>query len=249
MDRLTPGPSGGMRPCRPAPPPAAPGSRACSAPWRAGSAGGNGSRRRVQGRGRVAGQPHHGDLLCRIGRRGRGAQRLGIGVQRVRRAALSAGAVLDDPAQIHDRDALAEIADDAQVVGDEDGGEVALLACSRFSSTSTWAWTETSSAETGSSRNSNSGPTESARAMPMRWRWPPENSCGYLCTASAGKPDLGQQCAHPLRPFLGVADAVDLHRLGQRIADAPARVQRGSKGPGTRSAAAGAGGAGPVRSP
>ena len=24
--------------------------------------------------------------------------------------------------------------------------------------------------------------------MAMRWRWPPENSCGYLCSADSSRP-------------------------------------------------------------
>ena len=82
---------------------------------------------------------------------------------------LLAVALLDDLAEVHDGDPVAEVAHDAEVVGDEDEGEAELLAQvpSRFI---TWAWIETSRADTGSSAMITFGSTASARAMPMRWR-------------------------------------------------------------------------------
>jgi predicted exporter len=84
----------------------------------------------------------------------------------------------DDLAQIHDRDAVGDVLDDGEVVGDEEVGQ-AELALQVLSRLMTCAWIETSSAETGSSQTMSFGAASaSARAMPMRWRWPPENSCG-----------------------------------------------------------------------
>ena len=60
----------------------------------------------------------------------------------------------------------------------------------------------------------------------MRWRWPPENSCGYLPKAPAVQADLAEQRARALLALgLVGADAVDRHRLDQRLADREARVQ------------------------
>ena len=71
-----------------------------------------------------------------------------------------------------------------------------------------------------------SGPTESARAMPMRWRWPPENSCGYFCSAADGSPTEARQLA---QPGVGVGlvrvEAVRPHALDQQRLDGLARVE------------------------
>ena len=75
-------------------------------------------------------------------------------------------------------DAVGDVLDDAEIVADEEIGELELAARSSMNRLRTCAWIETSSAATASSQTSNSGLTASARAMPMRARWPPENWCG-----------------------------------------------------------------------
>ena len=89
----------------------------------------------------------------------------------------SDGRDLDDLAEVHHGDAVGDVADDREVVGDEEVREAEL----RFSSTSRFStcdWIETSSADTGSSATTSFGCSTSARAMPMRCRWPPLNWCG-----------------------------------------------------------------------
>ena len=60
-----------------------------------------------------------------IGDRHRRQQRLGIGMLRRGEERVFAGE-LDDLAQIHDRDAMADVLDDGEVVSDEQIGEVEL---------------------------------------------------------------------------------------------------------------------------
>ena len=85
--------------------------------------------------------------------------------------------LLDNHALQHDDDAVADLGGDAQIVGDEEDGEVERWRTSS-SSFSTCACTDTSRADTASSAISSCGSMASARAMAMRWRWPPENWCG-----------------------------------------------------------------------
>ena len=79
---------------------------------------------------------------------------------------------LDDAAEIHDRDALAEMPHYRQVVGDEQVGKAEPFA-HILKPLMTCAWIDTSSAETASSQTMNSGSKARARAIPTRWRWPP----------------------------------------------------------------------------
>ena len=74
------------------------------------------------------------------------------------------------PAEVHHGDAVGDVPDDAEIMGDEDVRQPELplqVACSRLR---ICACTETSSAETGSSATISLGLTASARAIPMRWR-------------------------------------------------------------------------------
>ena len=127
-----------------------------------------------------------GALSTRIGDRDGRQQRVGVRMCRRGVHPVAVGQ-LDDLAQVHHRDAIAHVAHDRQVVGDEDEAQLVLVLelASRFS---TWAWMLTSSAETGSSSTITFGRKPSARAMPMRWRWPPENSCGYRFPCSGSNP-------------------------------------------------------------
>jgi hypothetical protein len=79
-------------------------------------------RRRVDGRGWLAFLKPHGDGVVRVGHRRRRLEQLGIGVERLVED-LRDGTLLDDAAEIHDGDLLAEVPDDAEVVRDEDEGE------------------------------------------------------------------------------------------------------------------------------
>ena len=113
---------------------------------------------------------------ARVHRRHRRQQRLRIGMLRLAVDPIDRPD-LDDLAEVHDHHAIADVADDVEVMGDEDVGQVKarLQVASRFS---TCAWTDLSSAETASSRITRRGSSASARAMLMRCRWPPESSCG-----------------------------------------------------------------------
>ena len=85
---------------------------------------------------------------------------------------------LDDPAEVHHRDPVGDVAHDGEVVGDEQVRQARARRCSSSSRLMTPAWIDTSSADTGSSSTISFGSSASARAMPMRWRWPPEKCCG-----------------------------------------------------------------------
>jgi hypothetical protein len=87
------------------------------------------------------------------------------------------GAGLDDLALGHHADAVGDLADDAEVVGDEQHRHAVLL-FSCGSSSRICACTVTSSAVVGSSAISSSGSLASAMAIITRWRWPPDSSCG-----------------------------------------------------------------------
>ena len=101
-------------------------------------------------------------------------------------------------------DAIADVLDDAEVVADEEVGEVERRrrSMNRFS---TCAWIDTSSAATDSSQTRNSGFTASARAMPMRARWPPENWCGKRRISVGSRPTR----------FSCSADVLDLLRAAR----------------------------------
>ena len=68
-----------------------------------------------------------------------------------------------------------------------------------------------------------------ARAIAMRWRWPPENSCGNL-RASAGWRPTSRAVRRPGRVRLSgpapASPAERADRLGDDVADPPARIER-----------------------
>ena len=64
-------------------------------------------------------------LTLRIGHRHRQQQRLGVGMQRLREQRALVG-VFDDAAEIHHRDAVADVLDHREIVGDEQIGEPEL---------------------------------------------------------------------------------------------------------------------------
>ena len=85
--------------------------------------------------------------------------------------------VLDDLAEIHDRDVVGDLGDDADVVGDEQHRHAASAPAAAIRSR-ICACVVTSSAVVGSSAIRTSGLQASAMAIMTRWRMPPEYSNG-----------------------------------------------------------------------
>ena len=126
--------------------------------------------------------------------RDRAEQALRVRVPRVREQLVGRRG-LDDPAEVHDRHAVADVPDDGHVVRDRAAPSARASARSSSSRLSTVACTETSSAETGSSATSTSGSSASARAMLTRWRWPPENCRGCASSARGPRPTRSSELA------------------------------------------------------
>ena len=127
-------------------------------------------------RGGIGGDPLALPLAVGVRNRYGGEQRLRIQVQRPSEHGCAV-AHLHDPAAAHDGHAVAQVADHAQVVGDEQVRqlEVALQVLQQVDDL---RLDETSSAVMGSSATTKRGLSAIARAITTRWRWPPENSCG-----------------------------------------------------------------------
>ena len=86
-------------------------------------------------------------------------------------------ALLDDPAEAHDRDAVAQLPRQRQVVGDEQQRQLARP-LELEQDVQDLERIETSSIETGSSQTMPAGSSTSVEAIATRWRWPPESWCG-----------------------------------------------------------------------
>jgi hypothetical protein len=84
---------------------------------------------------------------------------------------------LDQLAEIHDRDAVADVLHHREVVGDEEIGEAEALlqVLQQVDDLRLDRHVERGDRLVADDQV---GLTASARAMPMRWRWPPENWCG-----------------------------------------------------------------------
>ena len=82
--------------------------------------------RRINGRRHVAGkaEPHHSGFGIRHGHGGK--KRLSVGVQRVF-VKLVAGGDFHEAAEVHDADAVADMPDDAEIVGNEEIGKSELF--------------------------------------------------------------------------------------------------------------------------
>ena len=106
-------------------------------------------------------------------RRDRGEQRLSVRVLRICVDSLRS-VELHDTSQIHDHDPVADVLDDAEVMGDENISQVKLLLQAAEEVDDLCL----SSADTGSSQTMIFGSMERARAMFTRCLWPPENSWG-----------------------------------------------------------------------
>ena len=91
-----------------------------------------------------------------------------------------------------------------------------------LSSSRIWAWIVTSSAVVGSSAISSFGSHESAIAIITRWRMPPDISCGYCLTrrSGLGMPTSVQRLDRPVPGLLALDLLVELHLLGDLVADA-----------------------------
>ena len=91
------------------------------------------------------------------------------------------------------------------------------------------AWIDTSSDATGSSQTSASGRIASARATATRWRWPPENWCGNRSRRCCVQPDR-REPARDIALRFGLGDQSMRQRtLGNDVADAHARIERGER--------------------
>ena len=92
-------------------------------------------------------------------------------------ADLVGGPLLDDLAVVHDRDPVGDVADDADVVGDEEVGEAELVleVVEQVDDLRLDRDVERGDRLVG---DISFGCRASARAIPIRCRWPPENSCG-----------------------------------------------------------------------
>ena len=121
---------------------------------------------------------------------------------------------------------VADLADHAEVVGDEHVGQMPVSAWISRSRSSTCACTDTSSALVASSHTSRSGLLARARAMPMRCRWPPENSGGWRCSALAGRPTRSISRRPPRARSVLRPHAADRERLGDDVGGGQVRVQR-----------------------
>ena len=81
-------------------------------------------------------------------------------------------------AEVHDRDAVGDVADDAEVVRDEEVARNALSLCSSTRRFRIAACTETSRAEVGSSHTTTRGSPAKARAIATLCLRPPESWAG-----------------------------------------------------------------------
>ena len=90
---------------------------------------------------------------------------------------LGGRARLHDATEVHHGDPVAEVADDGQVVGDEQEAEVEL-GPQPFEQPDDLGLDAHVERRHRLVQHQQSGPTARALAMPMRWRCPPENWCG-----------------------------------------------------------------------
>jgi hypothetical protein len=184
------------------------------------------SRRRVQGRRRLAPQRCRTAAPGGVGPRARRAARLAY------RGAGAAEDLLprpafDDPAQIHHAHPVAQVAHHRQVMRDEQKRQPSRSRRSR-SRFMICACTETSTADTGSSATMKRGSIASARAMPIRCRCPPEMPSGAV-GGIGGQTDKAQQFRDPAPDLALGPQAVDAQHLGQRLAHRHPGVERGKR--------------------
>ena len=139
--------------------------------------------------------------LLALERRHRGEERLRVGMVRAGEDGLRV-ADLHEPAEVEHRDAVGDVAHDAEVVGDEEVASRPARACSSTRRLRIAAWTETSSAEVGSSQTTIRGSPAKARAIATRCFRPPESCAGLRAEERSVEADgLGElaRARAPLR--------------------------------------------------
>ena len=125
---------------------------------------------------------------------------------------------LHQPAEVEHRDPVGQVADDAEVVGDEQVGDVRSSRCRSASRLRIAACTDTSSAEVGSSQTTSRGSPAKARAMATRCLSPPE-SCDGPEPRGSGRPASPTRSARAAAPRAPRRDSPA--SLRQRAADDP----------------------------
>ena len=94
---------------------------------------------------------------------------------------------LHQPPEVEDGDPVGDVADDAEVVRDEEVARPASRACSSTSRLRIAACTDTSSAEVGSSQTTSFGSPANARAIASRCFSPPESWPGFGADVALGE--------------------------------------------------------------
>ena len=148
---------------------------------------------------------------------------------------LGYGAFLDEPAVVHDGDAIPQM---LRIVcrSWEMNRKVSRSSCwSLRSNRRISARTETSSDEVGSSSTTTLGWVARARAMLTRCCWPPDRLVRIAVAEGQIERNELHQVLHPRRQLTPAQLRVDQQRLGDRGSDAYARVERLVGLPGRRS--------------
>ena len=150
--------------------------------------------RRVR-RARHVSLEHDPRALAALGRgldRHRREERLRVRMHR-RVVDLLARPDLDDLAEVHHRDPVGDVADDREVVRDEEVREPELALQLRRAGSRPAPGSRRRARRRARRAPSARGFSASARATPMRWRWPPENSCGKRFACSGLRADRPQE--------------------------------------------------------
>src|SRR6266545_3866722 len=180
---------------------------------------------RIDGGRNLAFDAKHHHLESRIGHRRGVAQHPRIRVQRLLEDR-GDWAGLDDAPQVHDRHALAEVANDAEIVRDEDEGELAAFLQPlqqqqylRLDRNVEGRDRLVGNEELGLERE-RAGDTDALTLAAAELVRVAHHRIG-------GQPDFGEKRVCALFAFRLACDAVHAHRLDQRLADPPARIERG----------------------
>ena len=123
---------------------------------------------------------------------------------------------LHEAAEVEHRDAIGQVADDAEIVRDEDVARPVARACRSTSRLRIAACTETSSAEVGSSQTTSRGSPANARAIATRCFCPPESCVGRAASERSGSRTVVDELA------AGAARAA--RRAGRRASSARGRA-------------------------
>ena len=138
-------------------------------------------------------------------------------------------AALDDHAVLHHEHAVAQVADDAEVVRDEEVAHARDSRCRSTSRSRICAWIETSSADTASSSTITDGP----RGQRARDGDPLTLAAGEAerepVEHRVGEADLREQLEHALAPRRRGAETLAAKGVEQDALDVPARVERAQR--------------------